>query len=92
MVRHAGAVKKRTRAAVYVLVEGAAAVVSLFLLMVGLILLSLSILIVGWLLLPSYVRVLRWWAGLARKRTAAYTGRPVLQRYPPMPSNPTFVD
>ncbi|MDN5549000.1 MAG: sensor histidine kinase, partial [Rhodococcus sp. (in: high G+C Gram-positive bacteria)] len=60
--------KKRTRAAVYVLVEGAAAVVSLFLLMVGLILLSLSILIVGWLLLPSYVRVLRWWAGLARGR------------------------
>ena len=47
----------------YVLVEGAAAVVSLFLLMVGLILLSLSILIVGWLLLPSYVRVLRWWGG-----------------------------
>ncbi|WP_031331344.1 sensor histidine kinase [Rhodococcus erythropolis] len=84
--------KKRTRAAVYVLVEGAAAVVSLFLLMVGLILLSLSILIVGWLLLPSYVRVLRWWAGLARKRTAAYTGRPVLQRYPPMPSNPAFGD
>ncbi|MCJ0902053.1 sensor histidine kinase [Rhodococcus sp. ARC_M6] len=84
--------KQRFRAARYVLVEGCAAVVSLAVVIAGLLLISLSILVVGWALVPAYVRALRWWAGLARRRAAEYTDRPVPQRYPPLPDNPTLGD
>jgi hypothetical protein len=76
----------------YVLVEGCTGVVSLALVIVGMVLLSLSVLIVGWVLIPSYLRVLRWWADLARTRSARYSGSAVPHRYPPMPANPGIGD
>lgn len=66
--------------------------VSLALVIVGMVLLSLSVLIVGWVLIPSYLRVLRWWADLARTRSARYSGSAVPHRYPPMPANPGIGD
>ncbi|TSD49084.1 sensor histidine kinase [Rhodococcus sp. KBS0724] len=84
--------KQRLRAVRYVLVEGCTGVVSLALVIVGMVLLSLSVLIVGWVLIPSYLRVLRWWADLARTRSARYSGSAVPHRYPPMPANPGIGD
>ncbi|MFD4469724.1 sensor histidine kinase [Rhodococcus sp. NPDC058505] len=82
----------RWRALRFLAVEAAAAVVSLCVLTAGLVVAGMLILIVGWLAVPSYLRVLRRWAGLARGRVGWFTGRPVPQRYPPIPDDPGFAD
>ncbi|MBA4023224.1 MAG: sensor histidine kinase [Gordonia sp.] len=80
------------RACRFLMVEGAAAVVSLAFVFAGLIIAALLILVVGWLLVPPYVRMLRFWAGEARRRTGTYTGAAIADRYPPMADQPGFAD
>ncbi|MDG3014376.1 sensor histidine kinase [Speluncibacter jeojiensis] len=82
----------RWRALRFLAVEAVAAVVSLCMLMAGLVVAALLVLIVGWLAVPPYLRVLRWWAGRARLRAGRFTGRPVPERYPPIPDDPGFAD
>ncbi|MGW6695286.1 sensor histidine kinase [Rhodococcus sp. NPDC054953] len=83
---------ERWRAVRFLVVEAGAAVVSLCFLVVGLVVGSMLILIVGWLAVPTYVRALRWWAGRARRRSSAYTGRQVPERYPTVPDRPGVDD
>ncbi|WP_433611536.1 sensor histidine kinase [Prescottella agglutinans] len=82
----------RWRAVRYLVVEAAAAVVSMTVLVAGLVVGALLILIVGWLALPVYLRVLRWWAGGARGRAGRFTGVEIAQRYPPIPEHAGFDD
>lgn len=76
----------------FLAVEAAAAVVSLCMLLIGLVMVALLVLIVGWLAVPPYLRVLRRWAGRARGRVGRFTGQPVPQRYLPIPDHPGFAD
>lgn len=76
----------------FLVVEAAAAVVSLCFLIVGLVIASTLILIVGWLAVPGYLRALRWWAGRARERAGRYSGVAVGERYPALPDGPGLDD
>ncbi|ETD33929.1 sensor domain-containing protein [Williamsia sp. D3] len=80
------------RACRFLMVEGAAALVSLVFVFGALIIAPLLILFVGWLLVPAYVRVSRFWAGEARRRTGRYTGVVIPERYPPMEDRLGFSD
>ncbi|QCQ90415.1 sensor histidine kinase [Rhodococcus sp. SGAir0479] len=82
----------RWRALRFLAVETAAAVVSLCLLVVGLVVGALLILIVGWVALPSYLRLLRWWAGRERLRAGYYRGSAIVDGYPPIPQRAGFDD
>lgn len=76
----------------FLVVEAAAAVVSLCFLIVGLVIASTLILIVGWLAVPGYLRALRWWAGRARERAGRYSGVAVGEHYPALPDGPGLDD
>lgn len=80
------------RALRYLIVEGVAGVGSLALLAVGLVLVPFLLLGPGWLAAPMALRVLRWWTGFARGRVGSYSGEVVSERYPPIPTAPTFED
>jgi signal transduction histidine kinase len=72
------------RAVPFLLLELGASIVSLVMLYPLLFLTPLTILGIGWLLIPYAARALRWWAGLARRRTAWFTGQPLPDGYPPL--------
>lgn len=72
------------RAVPFLLLELGASIVSLAMLYPLLFLAPLTILGIGWLLIPYAARGLRWWAGLARRRTARFTGQPLRAGYPPL--------
>jgi signal transduction histidine kinase len=45
---------------------------------------AVLLLLIGWPAVPAATRWLRRWAGLERRRLGGFTGRPVMQRYPPL--------
>src|SRR5690349_19989197 len=85
-----GPLRRWWRATLYLVVEGAAGFVSLALLPVGVLLAVFIVIGPGWLVAPRAVRILRWWAGLARTRTGRFVGESVSQSYPMIPEYPTF--
>ncbi len=44
----------------------------------------------GWLIAPPAIAALRWWAGVARRRTAHFSGTAVTAVYAPIPRTPSF--
>ncbi len=85
-----GILRRWWRATRFLAVEGAAGFVSLALLPVGVLLVVFVVIGPGWLIAPRAVRMLRWWAGLARTRTGRFLGESVSQSYPVIPADPTF--
>ncbi|MFE3291804.1 sensor histidine kinase [Rhodococcus sp. NPDC059234] len=80
------------RAAVFLVVEGVAGMVSMALVPVGIVLVVFTVLGPGLFVTPWAVRVLRWWTGRARMHVGRYLGETVPEHYPPIPANPTFGD
>jgi signal transduction histidine kinase len=78
------------RALRYLVVELGAGFASLGFLILGLALLPLLVLSGGWLIVPVIVRPLRWWADLARERSARHFGTPIGSAYGPIPARPTY--
>jgi signal transduction histidine kinase len=78
------------RALRYLVVELGAGFASLGFLILGVALLPLLVLSGGWLIVPVIVRPLRWWADLARERSARYSGTPIGSAYGPIPVRPTY--
>jgi signal transduction histidine kinase len=72
------------RSVPFLLAELGASLASMAMLYPLLFLIPLSMVGVGWLIVPYAARGLRWWAGLARRRTAQYTGVPLPDGYPPL--------
>ncbi|MGW0174940.1 sensor histidine kinase [Rhodococcus sp. NPDC003322] len=87
-----GILRRWWRATRFLVIEGLAGFVSLALLPVGVLLVVFTVIGPGWLAAPHAVRLLRWWAGLARLRIGRFVGETVPQRYPPIPGEPTFAD
>ncbi len=71
-------------AVVFLLVNAATAFMSMLTLVGALLVVVLLPFGVGWFILPRAVLVLRWWAGVGRRRVAGFTDSAIPEHYQPL--------